>query len=116
GTLRSAGKTWREITGVPESELTQALEVAAGWGLHDRDLVVQALLKGLWVNDAYQAALLAPATKLTASEILALKTKDNTWRDVLEQLFPGKHIAPVPNTTPPGQHRPPVKLPAGGGQ
>ena len=114
--LRSTGKTWREITGVPESELTQALEVAANWGLNDRELVTQALLQGLWVNDAYQAALLAPATKLTASEVLALKTKDNTWSNVLEQLFPGKRIPKIPSTPPPSNPRPPVKLPAGNGK
>ncbi|MBS3936980.1 MAG: hypothetical protein KGZ50_00205 [Peptococcaceae bacterium] len=114
--LRSLGKTWREIAGVPEAELTQALEVAASWGLNDRELVTQALLQGLWVNDAYQAALLAPATKLTASEVLALKTKDNTWSNVLEQLFPGKRIPKIPSTPPPSNPRPPVKLPAGNGK
>jgi len=113
---RSLGKTWREIAGVPAAELTQALAVAASWGLNDRELVMQALLQELWVNDAYQAALLAPQTKLTASEILALKTKDNTWSDVLKQLFPGKHIPKIPGTPPPSNPRTPVKLPEGSGK
>lgn len=111
--LRTAGKTWREIMGVPEEHLAEALKVAEGWGLKDHELVHQALLQELWVNDAYQAALLAPATKLTPSEILAMKTKENTWLDVLKVLFPEKALPPVPEINPNLEPKPPVSLPAG---
>ncbi|MDP3488014.1 MAG: hypothetical protein Q8S19_08815, partial [Bacillota bacterium] len=111
--LRSAGKSWREIMGIPEEELAQAMQLAESWGLKDRELVLQALTQGLWVNDAYQAALLAPATNLTASQILTMKKRDNTWMDVIAVLFPNKALPPVPEIDPIIKPRTPAKLPSG---
>ena len=113
--LRASGKTWRELTGISPERFAHALGTAQGWGLTDQTLVLQALLQGLRVEDAYQAALLAPATKLNASEILTLKTVNNTWRDVIEEIMPDKVIPPITDNEQPGELPSPPKLPVKGG-
>ncbi|MDP3486501.1 MAG: hypothetical protein Q8S19_01030 [Bacillota bacterium] len=109
--LRASGKTWRELTGISPERFAHALGTAQGWGLTDQALVLQALLQGLKVEDAYQAALLTAGTKLTAQEILAHKTVDNTWREVIKKIMPDRTLPPVPENSRPEEQQPPPLLP-----
>ncbi|MDP3487721.1 MAG: hypothetical protein Q8S19_07295 [Bacillota bacterium] len=114
---RSSGKSWQDITGQPVmSREEHALNQAKTWGLTEEALVLQALKQGLEAFDAYQAALLSKNSKMSAGEILKLKTTTNTWVDVLKILLPGAKIPTAPDAPPPGTEQKPLQLKQGRGQ
>lgn len=87
--LRAEGKSWIEIDGwkSPDGQ-PSVYEIADSFGITDHNFLERALELGFSFYDVRQANRIAQSVNLPIEDVLAVKTSENTWDDVIRALSP----------------------------
>lgn len=91
---KTADKSWKQVTaelGINQESIKTAKDQLQAKRLHDKlgidsSEALSLLQQGYSQKTVAAASLLAKHSGKPASEVLALKTKDNSWRDVAKTL------------------------------
>lgn len=85
---RAAGKAWAEIEGIRSADgLPTQYDLADSWGITDHRIVEDALQRGLTMSEVHQGDVIADATGMPLDKVLAMKSPDITWDEIISELW-----------------------------